>query len=129
MARRNAEDTAEIRRYLDEVRAVALLTPVEEDELAALIRAGHDAAERLGAGDVRDATERRALQHAVAAGDDARDRFVRANLRLVIWVARRYRGAGLSLGDLVQEGNLGLLRAIETFDHRKGFTFSTYATW
>jgi RNA polymerase primary sigma factor len=129
MARRNAEDTAEIRRYLDEVRAVALLTPVEEDELAGLIRTGHEAAARLDAGDVRDAAERRALREAVAAGEDARDRFVRANLRLVIWVARRYRGAGLSLGDLVQEGNLGLLRAIETFDHRKGFTFSTYATW
>ena len=54
---------------------------------------------------------------------------MRANLRLVIWVARRYRNAGLPLGDLVQEGNLGLMRAVETFDHRKGFTFSTYATW
>lgn len=120
-----------MRRYLDEVRAVALLTSTEEDELAALIRAGHDAAavladpgaNRLGA------EQRRRLRAAVAAGDEAKDRFVRANLRLVIWVARRYRGSGLPLADLVQEGNLGLLRAVETFDHRKGFTFSTYATW
>jgi RNA polymerase primary sigma factor len=126
--RTSAEDSAEIRRYLDEVRAVALLTAEEEDELAARIRAGQEAAERLVAG-VNDLAEARRLQQVVAAGEDARDRFVRANLRLVIWVARRYRGAGLSLGDLVQEGNLGLLRAVETFDHRKGFTFSTYATW
>jgi RNA polymerase primary sigma factor len=128
MARRNIEDTADIRRYLDEVRAVALLTPDEEDELAALIRAGADATARLDAGGV-SAEERRRLRRAVAAGEDARHRFVRANLRLVVWVARRYRGAGLPLADLVQEGNLGLLRAVETFDHRKGFTFSTYATW
>ena len=129
MARRSvAEDTAEIRRYLDEVRAVALLTAAEEDDLAARIRDGHEAASLLAAG-VAEASERRRLERVVADGEEARDRFVRANLRLVIWVARRYRGAGLSLGDLVQEGNLGLLRAVETFDHRKGFTFSTYATW
>jgi RNA polymerase primary sigma factor len=129
VARRNAaEDSAEIRRYLDEVRAVALLTPAEEDELAARIRAGQEAAVLLLAGGL-DAYVRRRLRSVVAEGDDARDRFVRANLRLVVWVARRYRGAGLSLGDLVQEGNLGLLRAVESFDHRKGFTFSTYATW
>lgn len=129
MARRSAaDDTAEIRRYLDEVRAVALLTPTEEDDLAARMRAGQEAAALLADG-VADPEERRRLRRAVADGEDARDRFVRANLRLVIWVARRYRGAGLSLGDLVQEGNLGLLRAVETFDHRKGFTFSTYATW
>jgi RNA polymerase primary sigma factor len=110
------------------VRAVALLTADEEDELAARIRAGHEAAARLAEGAV-DAAEARRLRRVVDDGEDARDRFVRANLRLVVWVARRYRGAGLSLGDLVQEGNLGLLRAVETFDHRKGFTFSTYATW
>ena len=129
MARRSvAEDSAEIRRYLDEVRAVSLLTPTEEADLARRIRDGHDAAALLAEG-VTNADELRRLRQLVAAGDDARERFVRANLRLVIWVARRYRGAGLSLGDLVQEGNLGLLRAVETFDHRKGFTFSTYATW
>lgn len=126
--RRSAEDTAEIRRYLDEVRAVALLTPTEEDDLAARIRAGQEAAETLAAGGAAN-DELRRLRRVVADGEDARDRFVRANLRLVIWVARRYRGAGLPLNDLVQEGNLGLLRAVETFDHRKGFTFSTYATW
>ncbi|MBA2282137.1 MAG: sigma-70 family RNA polymerase sigma factor [Acidimicrobiia bacterium] len=125
-----ADDAGDIRRYLDEVRAVSLLTSVEEDDLAAAIRAGHDATERLEdpASDLSP-EERRALGAAVAAGERAHDRFVRANLRLVVWVARRYRHAGLPLADLVQEGNLGLLRAVQTFDHRKGFTFSTYATW
>jgi RNA polymerase primary sigma factor len=127
--RSTVEDTGDIRRYLDEVRAVSLLTPVEEDELAAMIRAGHAAAERLDEARILTFEERRALAVAVAEGERAHDRFVRANLRLVVWVARRYRHAGLPLADLVQEGNLGLLRAVETFDHRKGFTFSTYATW
>ncbi len=127
--RSSVEDTGDIRRYLDEVRAVSLLTPVEEDDLAAAIRAGHAAAERLSEASDLSFDERKALGAAVAAGERAHDRFVRANLRLVVWVARRYRHAGLPLADLVQEGNLGLLRAVETFDHRKGFTFSTYATW
>jgi RNA polymerase primary sigma factor len=127
------DDTGDLRRYLEEVRAVPLLTRAEEDELSALVQAGQEAAERLavavGTGDRIEARERRRLVTAVRAGEEARHRFVRANLRLVIWVARRYRNAGLPLGDLVQEGNLGLMRAVETFDHRKGFTFSTYATW
>jgi RNA polymerase primary sigma factor len=127
------EDTGDLRRYLEEVRAVPLLTPAEEDRLSELIRTGQEAAARLAAavesGERLDATERRRLTAAVRAGDDARHHFVQANLRLVIWVARRYRNAGLPLGDLVQEGNLGLMRAVESFDHRKGFTFSTYATW
>jgi RNA polymerase primary sigma factor len=127
------EDTGDLRRYLEEVRAVPLLTPGEEDVLSTLISAAQAAASRLATaattGERIDAMERRRLLTAIRAGDDARDRFVRANLRLVIWVARRYRNAGLPLGDLVQEGNLGLMRAVETFDHRKGFTFSTYATW
>jgi RNA polymerase sigma factor (sigma-70 family) len=130
MARRTGDDQADMRRYLDEVRAVALLTPDQEDDLAARIRAGQEAAAALAeAPESLGAAERRRLRAAVAEGERARDHFVRANLRLVIWVARRYRGAGLPLADLVQEGNLGLLRAVESFDHRKGFTFSTYATW
>ena len=127
------EDTGDLRRYLEEVRAVPLLTPSDEDRLSALISAGQAAAARLAdaetAGERIDALSRRRLQAEVRAGDEARHHFVQANLRLVIWVARRYRNAGLPLGDLVQEGNLGLMRAVESFDHRKGFTFSTYATW
>jgi RNA polymerase primary sigma factor len=127
------EDTGDLRRYLEEVRAVPLLTPPEEDRLSGLIRLGQEAAARIAeaeADGVRlDAAERRKLQTAVRDGEEAKHHFVQANLRLVIWVARRYRNAGLPLGDLVQEGNLGLMRAVESFDHRKGFTFSTYATW
>jgi RNA polymerase primary sigma factor len=127
------EDTGDLRRYLDEVRSVPLLTSAEEAELSSLIHASHEAAERLAAassaGERLATSERRQLVAAVRDGEEARARFVRANLRLVIWVARRYRNAGLPLGDLVQEGNLGLMRAVETYDHRKGFTFSTYATW
>jgi RNA polymerase primary sigma factor len=130
VARRSlADDPGELRRYLEEVRAVSLLTPVEEDQLAEAIRLGIEAAGRLASEpDLPPATARQ-LRAVVARGDEARDRFVRANLRLVVWVARRYRHAGLPLADLVQEGNLGLMRAVESFDHRKGFTFSTYATW
>jgi RNA polymerase primary sigma factor len=126
-------DTGDMRRYLDEVRAVPLLTAEQEAELSSVIRLSQAAAARLAAaddgGEPLDAGERRRLRAEVQAGEEARQQFVRANLRLVIWVARRYRNAGLPLGDLVQEGNLGLMRAVETFDNRKGFTFSTYATW
>ena len=135
-SRRTAAGTdgnGEMRRYLEEIRAVPLLTGVEEDDLAAAIRSGVEAAavlaEAEASGRRLPADERRRLRNDVKVGAEARDRFVQANLRLVVWVARRYRNAGLPLADLVQEGNLGLMRAVESFDHRKGFTFSTYATW
>jgi RNA polymerase primary sigma factor len=132
-AARGSDGNGEMRRYLEEIRSVPLLTGTEEDDLAALIRAGAEAAEALATAEAEgkrlSAEQRRRLRHDVQIGADARDRFVQANLRLVVWVARRYRNAGLPLADLVQEGNLGLLRAVESFDHRKGFTFSTYATW
>ena len=72
---------------------------------------------------------RRQLEALVAQGAEARRRFIQSNLRLVVSIAKRYQGANLSLLDLIQEGNLGLMRAVEKFDHRKGFKFSTYATW
>jgi RNA polymerase primary sigma factor len=128
-----ADGNGEMRRYLEEIRAVPLLTGVEEDILAARIRKGVEAAAVLAGAEASGhripADERRRLSSDVKVGAEARDRFVQANLRLVVWVARRYRNAGLPLADLVQEGNLGLMRAVESFDHRKGFTFSTYATW
>ncbi|MGH9137949.1 MAG: sigma-70 family RNA polymerase sigma factor [Acidimicrobiales bacterium] len=127
------DEAADLRRYLEAIRAVPLLGPGEEAELGAAIRDGREAAlliEAAAAGNERLPTStRRRLDAAVNRGAEARQRFVQANLRLVVWVARRYRHAGLPLADLVQEGNLGLIRAVETFDHRKGFTFSTYATW
>jgi RNA polymerase primary sigma factor len=123
------DDSELLRRYLDEIGMHALLTAADEVELGKIIMRGKDAQERLAAADNLTATEKRSFKRDVRAGDDARDRFIKSNLRLVVSVARRYRGSGLALGDLIQEGNCGLMRAVEKFDHRKGFKFSTYATW
>jgi RNA polymerase primary sigma factor len=116
------------RLYLDEIGRHPLLT--KEDEIA-LSRAYHDGlragdeAVALPAGDPR----RPALERAAARGALARRRMIEGNLRLVVSIARRFTSTGLPLADLVQEGNLGLLRAVEKFDWRMGFKFSTYATW
>jgi len=115
-----------IRRYLQEVGAHALLTAADEVELGEAIAAGRAAAARLPRS---RGEERRRLQALVAAGDDARERFIAANLRLVVSIAKRYQSSGMALLDLVQEGNLGLMRAVDKFDHHRGFKFSTYATW
>ncbi len=103
-----------MQQYLDELRREPLLTAAEEIELAKLIEAGN-------APDASDDD--------IARANAARRRFIEANLRLVVSVAKRYQHGGLPMLDLVQEGNLGLMRAVEKFDHRKGFKFSTYATW
>jgi RNA polymerase sigma factor (sigma-70 family) len=113
-----------LRRYLHEVGSHDLLTQREEVELAQAIVDGRSADAALSAGNGDEADELLA-----AAGRAARQRFIQANLRLVVSIAKRYQSTGLPLIDLVQEGNLGLMRAVEKFDHRKGFKFSTYATW
>ena len=115
--------------YLSDVGRRALLTKDDETRLAKLIEAGADARRQ-----VRDLNglapgRRRVLCRAVRAGDDARRRFVEANLRLVVGIAKKYQASGVPLDDLVQDGNLGLIRAVAKFDWRKGFKFSTYATW
>jgi len=115
-------------QYLDEVGRHALLTPQDEQSLAAAIAAGKVAAEELGAGHAT-AARRRALRRQIEAGNAAHDRFVNANLRLVVSVAKKYQASGVPLLDLIQEGNLGLIRAVDKFDHEKGFRFSTYAVW
>ena len=114
--------------YLEEIAAHDLLTAEDEVRLAQLIDAGRRASVALerSSATVR---ERRQLRKAVQQGEAARDEFIRSNLRLVISIAKRYMGRGLDILDLVQEGNLGLIRAVEKFDWRKGFKFSTYATW
>ncbi|HYX44150.1 MAG TPA: sigma-70 family RNA polymerase sigma factor, partial [Acidimicrobiales bacterium] len=113
--------------YLQEIGGHELLSAAEEAVLAQAIADGRQAeAARAGSltGDV--AAGNAAI---IEAGRQARQRFIQANLRLVVSVAKRYQASGLPLIDLVQEGNLGLMRAVEKFDHRKGFKFSTYATW
>ena len=115
--------------YLHDVARHELLTEHDEVRLAEEIATGQSAAAAIAAGRDRTAELCRALLAKVQAGRQAAARFARANLRLVVSIAKRYRGRGVSFLDLVQEGNLGLLQAIERFDATKGFRFSTYATW
>jgi RNA polymerase primary sigma factor len=118
-----------VRMYLQEIGRFPLLTPQQEVELAMQAEAGTRAEEQLGDGGTLTADERLILERAVRQADKARKRLVEANLRLVVSIAKKYVGRGLVLLDLIQEGNLGLIRAVEKFDYRKGFKFSTYATW
>jgi RNA polymerase primary sigma factor len=120
-----------VRMYLKEIGKVALLTADDEKRLARRIEAGLQAAERLEAraDDPMSAGELASEQATVEDGLLAKAELTEANLRLVVSIAKRYVGRGMVLLDLVQEGNLGLMRAVEKFDHTKGFKFSTYATW
>ncbi|MFN2485520.1 MAG: RNA polymerase sigma factor RpoD/SigA [Acidimicrobiia bacterium] len=116
-----------IRQYLDGIGTFDLLTAEEEVVLAKTIDRGRRAATSLE-GEV-DTERHQHLTEIVDAGENARRRFIQANLRLVVSIAKRYPNAGLPFLDLIQEGNLGLIRAVEKFEYRKGFKFSTYATW
>ena len=119
-----------VRMYLREIGQVDLLDADEEVRLAKAIHIGLAAANRLEKGlDRLDTRERQILDLKVLQGDIAARRLAEANLRLVVSVAKRYTGHNMSFLDLIQEGNLGLLRAVEKFDYRKGYKFSTYATW
>ena len=118
-----------VRSYLNEIGKVSLLTAVEEVELSKRIEAGLYAEHLLGSSKRLALPRRRELQSLVADGETAKDLLLRANLRLVVSLAKRYTGRGMPFLDLIQEGNLGLIRAVEKFDYTKGFKFSTYATW
>jgi len=135
-ARKDAELTASadsVRAYLKQIGKVALLNAEEEVELAKRIEAGLYAAERVRRAE--DLTEklspqlRRDLRWIVRDGERAKNHLLEANLRLVVSLAKRYTGRGMAFLDLIQEGNLGLIRAVEKFDYTKGYKFSTYATW
>jgi len=118
-----------VRVYLNEIGKVALLTAVDEVELAKRIEAGLYASHLLESANDFKPARRREMRLIVADGERAKDHLLRANLRLVVSLAKRYTGHGMPFLDLIQEGNLGLIRAVEKFDYTKGFKFSTYATW
>lgn len=118
-----------VRMYLQEIGRYPLLTPQQEVELAMQVESGLRADEKLTDGIELQPTEKVFVERQIRQADRARKRFVESNLRLVVSIAKKYVGRGLSLLDLIQEGNLGLIRAVEKFDYRRGFKFSTYATW
>jgi RNA polymerase nonessential primary-like sigma factor len=118
-----------VRVYLNEIGKVALLTAADEVELAKRIEAGLYAQHLLGSTGKLAAARKRELRSLSVDGERAKDHLLRANLRLVVSLAKRYTGHGMPFLDLIQEGNLGLIRAVEKFDYTKGFKFSTYATW
>ena len=118
-----------LRLYLNQIGRVPLLTAEQEVELARAMEAGLFGAERLTQGGKINPALRADLQYIVREGERAKQHMLEANLRLVVSVAKKYAGRGMGLTDLIQEGNLGLIRAVEKFDYTKGFKFSTYATW
>jgi RNA polymerase primary sigma factor len=122
-------DIDDLRLYLEAAAAEPLLSKEEEVELAVTIERGEASEEKLASGRIRSDRTRHRLQEEVRRSRRARRRFILANLRLVVSIAKKYQGQGLSLLDLIQEGNIGLMRGVELFDWRKGFKFSTYATW
>jgi RNA polymerase primary sigma factor len=123
----HGDDDSALETYLDEVRRTPLLTASEEAVLGRAVQEGLQAERALR--ESPDVPERAGLLRRQRRGAEARDAIVRANLRLVVAVARKYAGRGLAMPDLVQEGNLGLMHAAGKFDHWRGFKFSTYATW
>jgi RNA polymerase primary sigma factor len=118
-----------VRMYLREIGQVDLLTGEDEVRLAKAILAGDEATARLADGDSLSSEEAESLTVVMHQGDLARRQLAEANLRLVVSVAKRYMGRGMSFLDLIQEGNIGLLKAVEKFDYTMGYKFSTYATW
>ncbi|MFC3962101.1 RNA polymerase sigma factor [Nocardia jiangsuensis] len=135
-ARKDAELTASadsVRAYLKQIGKVALLNAEEEVELAKRIEAGLYAAEKMrefaDSGEKLPVATRRDFNWIIRDGNRAKNHLLEANLRLVVSLAKRYTGRGMAFLDLIQEGNLGLIRAVEKFDYTKGYKFSTYATW
>jgi RNA polymerase primary sigma factor len=123
-------DVDPVREYLQQIAAVPSLDAEKEAELAQRIKAGRDAEEKLAEGGQNLTTDERVdLESTAADGTQARNDLLEANLRLVASLAKRYTGRGMLFLDLIQEGNLGLFRAVEKFDYTRGYRFSTYSTW
>jgi RNA polymerase sigma factor (sigma-70 family) len=123
------DDEDLVRLYLTDIGQYTLLTKDDEVRLAKAIEAGNEAIAELDADDALTAARKRELRRTARKGEEAERQFVQSNLRLVVSIAKKYQASGLPLLDLIQEGNLGLMHAVEKFDWRKGFKFSTYATW
>ncbi len=122
-------DVDDLRLYLEAAGREPLLSKQEEVELAMAIEKGKEAEEKLRRGRVKSDRTKMRLRDDRRKAERARRRFILANLRLVVSIAKKYQGQGLPLLDLIQEGNIGLMRGVELFDWRRGFKFSTYATW
>jgi len=131
MSRKGVERDDEdlVRLYLNDIGQYPLLTKEDEVRLAQAIEKGKEAAEELDGDSELSPTRKRELRRAVNKGRDAERTFVQSNLRLVVSIAKGYQNRGLPLLDLIQEGNLGMMHAVEKYDWRQGFKFSTYATW
>ncbi len=125
----SVDDEDIVQLYLNDIGKHPLLTKDDEIRLGEAVQSGVAAAKELAGPVPCDPERRAALEASVQAGAEAADSFVKANLRLVVSVAKRYASCGLPLLDLVQEGNFGLIHAVDKFDPKKGFKFSTYATW
>jgi len=126
----SSEEEDLLQLYLNDIGKYPLLTRAEEVHLGELVLAGRKAETELAKlGDRVDDARLSDLQDRIRVADDAARRFVRANLRLVVSIAKKYQSSGVPLLDLVQEGNFGLMHAVQRFDPRRGFKFSTYATW
>jgi RNA polymerase primary sigma factor len=122
-------DVDDLRLYLEAAGSEPLLTKEQEVKLAMAIEHGKEAEQKLASGRIRSERTRQRLRETIRQARAARRRFILANLRLVVSIAKKYQGQGLPLLDLIQEGNIGLMRGVELFDWRRGFKFSTYATW
>jgi RNA polymerase sigma factor (sigma-70 family) len=127
--RGETSDADSVRLYLDGIGQFPLLTKEDEVRLAQVIEVGRDAAAELQEGPGLSPGRERELRRTVRTGERATAQFVNANLRLVVSIAKKYQSSDMPILDLIQEGNLGLMHAVEKFDWRRGFKFSTYATW